>query len=167
MRKYLKFIVPAVCVIIVAITFYMIFDLSKKAEEQNNNNAENTTAILDNTANTTNTVTNTADDQETENYYNDIMVTTNTANTETTENTTVSEDDIISDEETDALSATNQKSAVELVEEYWGEDDTVYYTNEGVNSDGEQIVAVRSKSSTVVKQYFRVNLSTGEVELDF
>ena len=34
MKKALKFIVPGVCILVVVITFYMIFDIQSKVEEK-------------------------------------------------------------------------------------------------------------------------------------
>lgn len=145
MRKALKFIIPGICILVVVITFYMIFDMQEKVEQENYG-VEN---ISDKEENITDT---------------EIYKVDNTVN-KTSENT-IEDSKVLSDEE-DNFSSKKAKSAIDLVKEYWGEDSTVYFTNEGVNSKGEHIVAVRQKTSTIVKNYFKVNLETQEIELDY
>ena len=76
------------------------------------------------------------------------------------------QDEVVSSDE-DRYSENRQKKAIDLVKKHWGEDDTVYFTNEGINSDEEYVVAVRLKPSTAVTNYFKVNIETGKVEIDY
>lgn len=161
MRRNLKIIVPIASVIVVIVTFYMIFDIRQKVEEVNygtndieanevidfedENEVESENIVVENT-----TVDNTT-------------VTENT-NTTSDKNTTVKEE--VSEEE-DTYSKNKFDQAQSLVEKAWGKDDNVYFTNEGVNSEGLYMVAVRDKTSTAVKNYFKVNLDTKKVEIDY
>lgn len=71
------------------------------------------------------------------------------------------------EETTDDLSYTDDKEkAVALVADEWGEDSSVYYTNEGVSS-GYYIVAVRDKSNTSVKMFYKVDVKNETVEVDW
>ena len=156
MRKALKFIVPGVCILVVVITFVMLFDIQNKVEEANYG-TENIVADEDFLVDSEwveNTVT--AEENVVEN--NNI-----TAN----DSKNIVEDDYIVNPEEDELSNVNQESAIDLVKKHWGEDNTVYFTNEGINFNGDYIVAVRQKTSTTVKSYFKVNLETKIVEIDY
>ena len=71
--------------------------------------------------------------------------------------------------ETSADTGTTDKKqqAIFLVKEKWGEDDSVTFRCDSVSTNGEYIIAVVSKESASVKNYFRVNLSTKSVEVDY
>lgn len=60
-----------------------------------------------------------------------------------------------------------KQEAINLVKEKWGEDDTVTFRCDSVTSSGEYIIAVVSKEAATVKNYFKVNLATKSVEVDY
>lgn len=60
-----------------------------------------------------------------------------------------------------------KQQAIDLVKEKWGEDDTVTFRCDSVNSKGEYVIAVVSKETATVKNYFKVNLNTKSVEIDY
>ena len=153
MKKAWKFVVPGVCILVVVITFYMIFDIKYKVEEENY--GTNDIAVEEEFI----------DEENIVNPGNEAVSNEVTNSLENSQN--IVEDDNIVLEQEDKLSTTNQEKAIELVKQYWGEDSTVYFTNEGVNSNGEYTVAVRQKTSTAVKDYFKVNLETKKVEIDY
>lgn len=158
MRKWLKFIVPGICVLVVIITFALLFNMQSKIEKASNeNNTDSENIVAENVV---------SENIIDENIVgNEVVEDTNTiAENTTTENSV--QDEVVSSDE-DRYSENRQKKAIELVEEHWGEDDTVYFTNEGINSDAEYVVAVRLKTSTAVKNYFKVNIETGKVEIDY
>ena len=63
---------------------------------------------------------------------------------------------------------TNKKEeAINLVKQEWGEDNSVIFTCDSVTSDGEYIIAVISKESATVKNYFKVNLENKTVEIKY
>ena len=68
---------------------------------------------------------------------------------------------------TDAGTTDKKQQAISLVKEKWGEDNTVTFRCDSVSTNGEYIIAVVSKESASVKNYFRVNLSTKSVEVDY
>lgn len=157
MKKWLKIVLPIICVLAVVITFVLLFDMKGKTEQTSSENNINTANIISNT--NTNTNTNTNENTNTVPENNSVE------NTTTVSENTV-EDAVMSGKD-DRYAEDKQEKAIELVKKKWGEDDTVYFTNESVNSDEEYIVAVRQKSSTAVKNYFKVNIKTGTVTIDY
>ncbi len=161
-KNYKKIIFPIICVLVVIITFMLLFDMQKKAskianaKDANEVNMEN---VVDNTVENTNTVDNTVDEENTA-----IIEEENT--TKIPANATAPQSAVTSGDD-DKLAENKQKQALELVKQKWGTDSKVYFTNESVKSNGEYIVAVRDKSSTEVKNYFKVNIETGSVEVDY
>lgn len=158
MRKYLKYIVPIVCVLVVIVTFYMIFDIKSKVDEQYYNT--DNIVVDENEVEDENVVEveNTVEDE------NVVEENTLPQDTNTVENTLSKEE--VSEEE-DSYSTKKLDEAKALVKKAWGDDDTVYFTNEGLNSEGLYMVAARDKTSTAVKNYFKVNLDTKKVQVDY
>lgn len=160
MKKNLKkYIFPAICVLVVVITFVLLFDMQKKASKITNAKDENEVKkenIIDNT--NTNKVENTVNENSVENetVENNLIP----------QNVTAPQSAVTSDDN-DKLAENKQKQALELVKQHWGADSKVYFTNESVKSSGEYIVAARDKSTTEVKQYFKVNIEKGTVEVDY
>lgn len=60
-----------------------------------------------------------------------------------------------------------KQEAINLVKQKWGEDNSVTFRCDSINSSGEYIIAVVSKESASVKNYFKVNLDTQTVEIDY
>lgn len=158
MKKYLKIVIPIVCVLVVIITFYMIFDIRNKVEEVNYGTNDIEVENVVNEDDDENIVDeNVVEDDNTEEPTNE---TTNNTDNNTTTNEEVSNED-------DVFSKNKLEQAKELVKKAWGKDDTIYLTNEGMTSDGLYMVAVRDKTSTAVKNYFKVNIETKKVEVDY
>lgn len=153
----IKIILPIICVIIVVVTFVLLFDMKKKAGNNEVNNSVDTENVVENT--------NT-------NIIEENIIEENTVVNETETNTVVDDventvtSEVVSNKD-DNLSADKQAKALKLVKDHWGEDDSIYFTNESVASNNEYIVAVRDKSTTEVKQYFRVNIETGKVKVEY
>lgn len=157
----LKVWVPIICVIVIGVTFYMIFDIQNKIKkvEPSNTTAGEQHDDSENEMNEDNDVEGNI--SEDNNIANEIA---NTAeNTATSENTSTS--NISSAPAIPAVTDQKQK-AIELVKKEWGKDDTVDYVFDYINENGEYVVAVKDRASATVKCYFRVNLKTGAVELD-
>lgn len=159
-KNSVKIWLPIICIIVVGITFYMIHDMQTKIEKGNSQNIVNNE---ENEASEENIVT--------ENNIENEVITNNveTENQVSTEN--VSNTSSKNEVETPVAEAkpaiTNKKQkAIELVQEQWGKDSSVNFTFEYVNENGEYVVAVRDGTSATVKNYFRVNLETENVELD-
>lgn len=171
MKKWMKMkiILPVVCVIVVAVTFILLFDMKGKTEQASNENQNNVTEeniIPENvtTQNTTLIVEDEDDEIDENTSKNEIVDGSVLSNTTLPEN--VVKEEVMSNDD-DEYSENKQEKAVELVKKHWGTDNSVYYTNESVKSAEEYIVAVRDKSTTEVKHYFKVNISKGTVVIDY
>lgn len=156
----IKILLPIICIIIVVITFVLLFDMKRKTNEVSNSseNSVKTENIIDTTNTNTNiSLENMVDENTVTNEVDEI-------NVENTVETNTVQDNITSNSE-DRYSENRQQKAIEIAEKYWGEDESIYFTNESVKSDDEYIVAAREKSSTEVKEYFKVNIKTKSVEV--
>lgn len=157
-----KIWVPIICVIVVGVTFYMIYDIQNKIEKMdpsdNRNAKENTVvneSVEQNDVIEENVIENNVENEihnETDNTASNSSNTTNTAN-----QSSAPAKPAVTDE---------KQKAIELVKEKWGKDDTVNYVFDYVNENGEYVIAVKDRASATVKYYFRVNLETESVELD-
>lgn len=66
------------------------------------------------------------------------------------------------------VGTTNKKEeAINLVKSTWGEDNTVTFSCDSVTTEGEYIIAVTSLETATVRNYFRVNLSTKSVTVEY
>lgn len=168
MKKWMKMkiILPVICVIVVAVTFILLFDMKGKTEQASNENQNNITEenIVPENVTTQNTTLIVKDEDDENTSKNEIIDGSVLSNTTLPEN--VVKQEVMSNEE-DEYSGNKQEKAVELVKKHWGTDNSVYFTNESVKSADEYIVAVRDKSTTEVKNYFKVNISTGTVVIDY
>lgn len=151
--------VPALCVIAVVATFYMIFDMNKKIEEKNynvddiNNEAENNTSSDENSVDNEST--------NTENTSNSTANNNSTNNNSKNTNTSVSENKEPVGNLTD--STDKKEQAINLVKKNWGDDNTVLFDCY-VNSNDEYIVTVSSTSGKVIS-YYKVDLEKGQIDL--
>ena len=184
MKKSVKIGFPIFCIVIVGGTLVALSNLQNKANEISNNKSENkiensVNQIYDNNSNNTvydyednyikndeNTIendekNNTNTENIIENEENTIIkntTVTNTSNTKT--NTTKTE------ETEEKNNVSDKDKAISMVQAEWGSDSSVYFTSEGV-SNGYYIVAVRDKSNTSVKLFYKVNLQENTVEIDW
>ena len=163
-KNHLKIWVPIVCVVVVAITFFMIHDIQKKIDKME---PQNTLGTLDNTSQ--NEVTD-VENEVSENLVEENVV--ENENSNSTENATSSKNQVINQTINESSKPTQpgvtdqKQKAIELVKKEWGEDDTVNYVFDYVNENGEYVIAVKDRNTATVKYYFRVNLETKTVELD-
>ena len=66
------------------------------------------------------------------------------------------------------LGSTNRKQeAIGLVQKEWGKDDSVSFRCDSVTPDGKYIIAVVSKKTATVQNYFEVDLEKKTVEVDY
>lgn len=168
MRRSTKIIIAGLCIFVVALTLFLIFDMQRQLSKRNLNNPieENTATNSNSTSNVQANTTNTA---KNENNTVNETVTKNEVTQNVVEQNTVKNNDVIQETEMNQVVETekNNETAIDLVKKKWGADDeSVYYTNEGINDTGEYLVAVRSKESTFAIANFKVNMSTKEVEID-
>lgn len=155
--------VPALCVIAVVATFYMIFDMNKKIEEKNynvddiNNEAENNTSNDENSVDNENTNSENASNTT----ANDNSTNNNSNNNSKNTSTSVSENKEPVGNLTD--STDKKEQAINLVKKNWGDDNTVLFDCY-VNSNDEYIVTVSSTSGKVIS-YYKVDLEKGQIDL--
>ena len=71
------------------------------------------------------------------------------------------------EQESDIGSTDKKQEAINLVKQKWGEDENVTFRCDHVTGEGEYIIAVVSKDSANVKNYFRVNLEKNTVVVDY
>lgn len=165
MRKSTKIIIAGLCIFVVALTLFLIFDMQRQLSKRTSNNA-----IEENTVVNSNSMTNVqANTAKNENLAVNEAVNQNKVTQNVVDQNTVKNNDVIQETQMNQVVETekNNETAIDLVKKKWGADDeSVYYTNEGINDNGEYLVAVRSKESTFAMANFKVNMSTKEVEID-
>jgi hypothetical protein len=74
---------------------------------------------------------------------------------------------IYEDPESVVGSTSEKQKAINLVKAQWGEDTTVVFDCDHVTDDGEYVVAVVSLVTAEVQNYFKVNVETGDVEVEY
>ena len=153
MSKNGKIVITVVLVILVIV---MCCTLGKSEE----NKVKNETIIA----------TNEVIENEEENVVNEVTenVVENEVVEEIVENVTeVNPQGTVYESNSNAGTTDKKQDAIALVKEKWGEDSTVTFRCDSVSSNGEYIIAVVSKESASVKNYFKVNLQTKTVEIDY
>ena len=158
MNKNMKIVIAGILVVLVVIICCITFGKNKESTEKNSINSEN--IILNELV------------ENTENIINEI-------NSNSVENEIINTEPIIEnvievkpqgtvyESNSDTGTTDKKQDAISLVKEKWGEDSTVTFRCDSVSSDGEYIIAVVSKETASVKNYFKVNLSTKTVEVDY
>jgi len=59
---------------------------------------------------------------------------------------------------------TDLEKAIDIVKEDWGEDNSVYFAQDGQNSKGEYIICVRESDTTNALAWYTVNVTEGTFE---
>lgn len=154
--------IPIICVIVAVIAFFVVRNVTNKPKENEIGNTANSKKL----EYTENELTE-------ENFVEENTVEDSNESEEsnTAENTAPEEpepDVKINESAAPAKPGiTDQKQkAIELVKKEWGNDDSVNFAFDYVNENGEYVIAVKDNTTTAVKNYFRVNLEKGTVELD-
>ena len=156
MSKNAKIVIAVVLVVLVIII--CCFTLGKNKEKESDVGSENI-------------VTNEVEENEDENIVNEIE--SNTVENEVVEEeiienvTEVKPQGTVYESNSNAGTTDKKQDAIALVKEKWGEDSTVTFRCDSVSSNGEYIIAVVSKETATVKNYFKVNLDTKTVEVDY
>ena len=153
MSKNAKIVIAVVLVVLVVII--CCFTFGKNKEE---NDIENiaTIEVVEN---------------EDENVANEIesnVVENEVVEEDIVENVTeVKPQGTVYESNSNAGTTDKKQDAIALVKEKWGEDSTVTFRCDSVSNNGEYIIAVISKETATVKNYFKVNLATKTVEVDY
>lgn len=76
--------------------------------------------------------------------------------------------DVVNNEnKTDNTEITSEEKAKQIVKENWGEDDdTVYYSYDGLNEQGKYVICVRDKETTKALYRYYVDLETETCEIE-
>ena len=157
MSRNVKILIAVILVILVVIICCFTFGKDKNEETSNNKNEVVVNNVVD-------------DNSIVENEVNSNVVTNEVVEDEEPiiENVTeVKPQGSVYESSSDAGTTDKKQEAISLVKEKWGEDDTVTFRCDSVSSDGEYIIAVVSKQTASVKNYFKVNLATKTVEVDY
>lgn len=156
MSKNAKIVIAVVFIVLVIIICCMTLGKNKEKKDDN--------------INTENVVTNEVIEKEDENVVNEIESNRveNEVEEEIIENVTeVKPQGTVYETNSNAGTTDKKQDAIALVKEKWGEDSTVTFRCDSVSSNGEYIIAVISKETAIVKNYFKVNLDTKTVEVDY
>lgn len=155
MSKNAKIVIAVVLVVLVIII--CCFTLGKNKEKESDVGSENIV-----TNETIETVANIANEVESNTVENEVV------EEEIIENVTeVKPQGTVYESNSNAGTTDKKQDAIALVKEKWGEDSTVTFRCDSVSSNGEYIIAVVSKETATVKNYFKVNLDTKTVEVDY
>jgi uncharacterized membrane protein YfhO len=156
MSKNAKIIIAVVLVVLVIVI--CCFTFGKNKDKENDLDSENTV---------TNEVVEIAENVTNETESNSV-VENEVVEEEIIENVTeVKPQGTVYESNSNAGTTDKKQDAIALVKEKWGEDPTVTFRCDSVSNNGEYIIAVVSKESASVKNYFKVNLATKTVEIDY
>ncbi len=155
MSKNEKLFIVILLIIIVVIVICGVFRKKEEPKEVNENVNENS---VENVAQENEVDTNTLNENEVKNEIEEPII----------ENIIeVEPQGSVYESNSDIGTTDKKQQAINLVKEKWGDDDTVTFRCDSVNSKGEYVIAVVSKETASVKNYFKVNLNTKTVEIDY
>ncbi len=160
MSRNAKIIIAIVLVVLVIVICCFTFGKNKKEETKNENDVTVENVVDDDVEN----VSNLANEVETNTVENEVVEDEEPVVEKVTE---VKEQGAVYETNSDTGTTDRKQDAIALVKEKWGEDSTVTFRCDSVTNSGEYIIAVVSKESASVKNYFKVNLSTKTVEVDY
>lgn len=156
MKKSTKIIILLLCIFVVALTVYLAYDMQSKLPQKTSSNSitNNVSNTLSNTANIENNINN--------NVINNTVIEENNVE----DNKEVDNEPEDNNIDVSVKEEAYKKLAIKIVKEKWGEDSTVYFTNEGKNDNGDFLVSVRSKDTTSIIANFKVNVFNEEATID-
>ncbi len=165
-------IIIAVIVVIVALTAGVLAFRNNNSKNSDSQNVVNDISYENIEMNVNNVIENEIDE---ENIALENQVSNISKNESVVQNNapvTESHIDIVPQgtaysENSDVGTTNKKEEAIELVKQKWGEDSTVAFSCDSVTKEGEYIIAVTSLETATVKNYFRVNLETKEVNIEF
>lgn len=157
-----------VCVMLIILVICGVFWFNKEDEitnEVSNVLNENVVNFMQNTIE--NNIINEVieNTQSTENVISNEIANSITQNVVVQDNLISSPEKNAYESETNVGTTDSKQIAINLVKEYWGEDDTVTFTCDSVTSNGEYIIAVNSKKTASVNGYYKVNIEKKTVEV--
>ena len=161
MSKKVKILIAIVLIVIVVVVLFFTFR-SGDGEKLNNNQTVNNSAI--NESNDENNTSNNISNNTVNNTSNNENKVENKS-TETVSN--LVEQGAVYKNNSEVGTTDKKQQAIDLVKIKWGEDSTVSFSCDSVEENGEYIIAVTSLETATVRNYFRVNLETKEVTIEF
>lgn len=150
-KKVIIAIILVIMVILIGVFIFGGSQKTNKANETTNANVAKNESSINNVANeVTNEVANTVVNEiaNTENTKNNIQ------NTETSSSTETFEEE----------PKTAEEKAINIVKKDWGEDNSVDVAVDGMDNNGNYIVAVRNSETTEAKAFYTVNVQNGTFE---
>lgn len=159
MSRNVKIIIAIIFVVLVIVICCFTFGKNKK-EETANDVAQESIVENENVEN----VSNVVNEIESNTVENEVVEDEEPVVENVTE---VKEQGTVYESNSDTGTTDRKQDAIALVKEKWGEDSTVTFRCDSVTNNGEYIIAVVSKETASVKNYFKVNLSTKTVEVDY
>lgn len=160
MNNKVKIGIAVVIIIITLVVCTLIFKKGNKANEVNTNTLGNVENI-EKVPNGENFINNTTIENVVENKAEEKPV---------VENKKLETKDFTNSiyEDNSSVGTTDKKQeAINLVKNQWGEDDSVTFSCDSITPDGIYVIAVTSKERAVVLNYFRVDLSSKSVTIDY
>ena len=155
MNKWIKIGFPILCVLVVVVTFYLLHNAQSKIKAKEETNTTKVENVV-NEVEEENTV-------EVENTVNEVEP----EEIKTTVEQGGASSASLYEKNNDAGSTQKKNEAIQLVKENWGADDTVTFRCDQVTGDGIYVIAVVSKQTGNVQNYFRVNLDDKIVQVDY
>ncbi len=142
MKKTLIIIIAVMLVVLIGI-------IVGKSINETNNSIQTDSGKIENNINK---VSNKDVDKKTENKAENTS--SNEANN-TIDNTEKEEEPAVK---------TDLDKAIDLVKKDWGDDDTVYFAQDGKTDNGEFIICVRDNATTGARAWYSVNVEAGTAE---
>lgn len=155
-----KIAVIVICIILVIISIWAVFINKNENDNNNTNNEVIENEIAENETEVENIIEENAVENQTVEPTENIKTEPNTG-------TAVVPSSAIYESNSDVGTTDKKQSAIELVQNYWGEDSDATFRCDYVDSNGEYIIAVSSIQTASVKGYFRVNLEKKSVDIEY
>ena len=163
MSKKNKIIIGVIVIIVILAVCVFAFEKTTNKKEENWVNEENIVQE-DETLQEENTIQN----EVVDNVVDDPAAQVPSQETTTLPDpTSVYQSQGVYEGDGDVGTTNKKEEAIELVKQTWGEDNTVTFSCDSVTTDGEYIIAVTSLETATVRNYFRVNLSTKNVTVEY
>lgn len=156
-------IIIAIITIVTIIAICTLAFRGQDVDEVSSNTVENIANIEENE--NENEVNNELDNDSIENTIENTMIAQNVVENQKLDTKDFSSS--VYEDKTEAGTLGKKQEAINLVTEQWGQDDSVTFSCDSITSDGIYIIAVTSKERAVVLNYFRVNLATKTVTVDY
>lgn len=159
-------IISLIIVIILIMTIALIFKLVLIEKDKNSNNIDENTNIETNEIQENQNEINEASN-EASNIVEENKNTTNEyQNTQTSEKSTqIADPEQEIDKQSIQKQESNQEKALSIAKKDWGNNDSVYFSFEGINND-KYIIAVRDSNTTRAMRYYYIDIKQGTFTIE-